>query len=72
MTAFACCAVPHRVATTITNVVRMNFAIVIILLLPIKPAYPDEFHTARLSGERQPLKLSIPDIVLTTRMQPCA
>ena len=72
MTAFACCAAPHRVATTITNVVRMNFAFVIILLLPINPAYPDQVHIARISGERQPGKLSIPDIGLTTRMQPCA
>jgi hypothetical protein len=44
--AFACCAVPHKVATTITNAVRMNFAVVIMVLLPIKPAYPDGFHTA--------------------------
>ncbi len=38
--AFACCAVPHKVATTITNAVRMNFALVILVLLPIKPALP--------------------------------
>jgi len=37
MIAFACCAVPHKVATTITNAVKMNFAMVIIVLLPTNP-----------------------------------
>jgi hypothetical protein len=43
--AFACCAVPHRIATTITNAVKMNFAVVIMVLLLIKVA----FYTARMA-----------------------
>ena len=37
MTAFACRAVPHRVATTITNAVKKNLAVIITAAAPNKP-----------------------------------